>query len=37
MQHNQTMLETNSEKWGDKVRIVGLSVDDDLEELKKRI
>lgn len=37
MQHNQEMLEKNGEKWGDKVRIIGLSVDDSLDDLKKRI
>jgi len=27
MAHNQEMLEHNGEKWGDKVRIVGVSID----------
>ena len=27
MAHNQKMLEDNKEKWGDKVRIIGLSID----------
>jgi len=27
MAHNQKMLEENAEKWGDKVKIVGLSID----------
>lgn len=37
MQHNQDMLVKNAEAWKDKVRIVAVSVDDDLENLKKRI
>jgi len=37
MQHNQDMLDKNAEAWKDKVRIVAVSVDDDLEGLKKRI
>jgi len=27
MAHNQKMLEENGEKWGDKVKIIGLSID----------
>lgn len=27
MAHNQKMLEENEEKWGDKVKIIGLSID----------
>lgn len=30
MAHNQKMLEDNGEKWGNKVRIVGVSVDDSI-------
>ena len=29
MKHNQEMLEKNEAVWGDKVRIVGVSVDED--------
>jgi thiol-disulfide isomerase/thioredoxin len=36
MAHNQEMLEKNPE-WKGKARIVGLSVDENLEDLKKRI
>jgi thiol-disulfide isomerase/thioredoxin len=36
MSHNQEMLE-NCPEWSGKVRIVGLSVDESLEELKKMI
>jgi hypothetical protein len=32
MTHNQEMIEKN--KWGDKVRIVGVSVDDDVNKIK---
>lgn len=35
MAHNQEMLEKNN--WGDKVRIVGVSVDDDLDSIKDRV
>lgn len=37
MQHNEDMLKKNEKEWAGKVRIVGVSVDDDLDELKKRI
>ena len=37
MAHNQVMLEKNAEKWGNKVRIVGVSVDQSKEDLKQRI
>ena len=37
MSHNQEMLEKNEAKWGKNVRIVGVSVDEELDELKKRI
>jgi hypothetical protein len=36
MQHNQEMLEKN-ENWKGKVEIVGLSVDDELADVTKRI
>lgn len=37
MGHNQELLEKNEEKWKDKVRIVGLSVDDENETVVKRV
>ena len=37
MAHNQTMLEKNEEIWKDKVRIVGVSVDEDKDDIKARI
>lgn len=37
MKHNQEMLEKNSHNWGDKVRIIAVSVDEELNELKERI
>jgi hypothetical protein len=35
MAHNQTMLEKNN--WGDNVRIVGVSVDDEVDVVKNRV
>ena len=35
MAHNQEMLVKNN--WGDKVRIVGVSVDDDIYYIKRRV
>ena len=37
MAHNQEMLEKNEEKWKDKVRIVGASLDEDKDMLLTRI
>ena len=37
MAHNQEMLAHNKSSWGDKVRIVGLSLDQDLNKLKQHI
>ena len=37
MAHNQHMLETRGADWGDKVRIIGLSIDQDIAALKKHI
>lgn len=37
MAHNQEMLTKNAGKWGDKVRIVGLSIDNDLETVKSHV
>ena len=31
MAHNQEMLESNAAEWGDKVRIVAVSIDNDIE------
>jgi len=36
MQHNQTMLEEHGEKWGGKVRIMGLSIDNDAAAVKTK-
>jgi len=33
MQHNQDMLAKNKEKWGNKVRIIGLSVDEEKQTI----
>ena len=35
MAHNEEMLKKNN--WGDRVRIVGVSVDDDVETIKQRV
>lgn len=37
MAHNQEMLEKNSEKWGDKVKIIGVSIDEDAETVEKHV
>jgi len=37
MAHNQQMLVKNANKWGDKVKIVGLSLDQDVMQLINRI
>jgi len=37
MNHNQEMLEKNKEKWGDKVRIIGISLDDTKEDAKLHV
>lgn len=37
MDHNQKMLTDNEQKWKDKVRIVGVSVDDDVNDIKQRV
>lgn len=37
MNHNEELLKNNEEKWGGKVKIVGLSLDDELDGLSKRI
>jgi len=37
MQHNQDMLEQNGETWGDKVKIIGLSIDKDAQTVTNHI
>jgi len=37
MAHNQEMLTKNKEKWGDNVRIIGLSIDDSPDTVKKHV
>lgn len=37
MAHNQEMLTKNKEKWGDKVRIIGLSIDQGTDVVKKHV
>jgi len=37
MEHNQKMLEENGAAWGDKVKIIGLSIDKDAATVKKHI
>jgi len=37
MAHNHKMLEENKEKWGGKVRIIGLSIDNDAATVKNHI
>jgi thiol-disulfide isomerase/thioredoxin len=37
MQHNQEMLEKNEAAWGDRVRIVGVSVDEEKETIAARV
>lgn len=37
MQHNQEMLEKNEAVWGDKVRIVAVSVDEEKEVIATRV
>jgi len=37
MAHNQKMLEEHGEKWGGKVRIMGLSIDGDKDTVKKHV
>jgi thiol-disulfide isomerase/thioredoxin len=37
MAHNQEMLTKNKEKWGDNVRIIGLSIDDSPNTVKKHV
>ena len=37
MAHNQEMITHNKAKWGDKVKIVGISIDDDLSALRNHV
>lgn len=37
MQHNQDMLTEHAEKWGGKVKIIGLSIDGDAQTVKNHI
>ena len=37
MGHNQKMLEENNEKWGGKVRLIGLSIDNDSATVKNHV
>jgi len=37
MAHNQKMLEEHGEKWGGKVRIMGLSIDNDAAKVKSHV
>lgn len=37
MAHNQKMLTDNADKWGGKVRIVGISIDNDTEIVSKHV
>lgn len=37
MAHNQEMLDHHGERWGDKVRIIGLSIDRDVESVVKHV
>lgn len=37
MQHNETMLANNGAKWGDKVKIIGISIDQTAEAVVKHV
>lgn len=37
MAHNQKMLEENETKWGGKVRLIGLSIDNAADTVKKHV
>lgn len=37
MAHNQSMLDTNGSKWGDKVKIFGFSIDNSADPVKQRV
>lgn len=37
MKHNQHMLVENAEKWGERVRLIGLSIDSDADTVKNHV
>ena len=37
MAHNQDMITKNKDKWGGKVRLIGLSIDNDADTVKKHV
>jgi len=37
MAHNQNMLENKGVEWGEKVKIIGLSIDDDKAKVKNHV
>ena len=37
MAHNQELLLHNGDRWGDKVRIIGLSIDQNIEAVQKHV
>ena len=37
MAHNQEMLEHHAERWGDRVRIIGISIDKSPEAVVKHV
>lgn len=37
MAHNQEMLEKRGKDWGSNVRLIGLSIDSDLDKLKNHV
>ena len=37
MGHNQEMLEHNGKRWGDRVRIIGVSIDQTAEAVVKHV
>jgi len=37
MAHNEEMLKEHGEKWGDKVQIIGLSIDKDADTVKSHV
>ena len=37
MAHNKELLSQNKSRWGENVRIIGLSIDNDMEALRDKI
>jgi len=37
MAHNETMLANNGAKWGDKVKIIGISIDQTAEKVVQHV